>query len=165
MTGFHSRSTVIRVVYPGRPFSGNGPVQDNPRKEEAGQVPSRGEEHQPTVLIIEDDEQTRLALTSILVQEGYLVLTAGSGHDAIAILRDPASSLDVVVLDVHLPDIDGTVLCARLRQFYPHLPVIICSGEASPAEVARLLELGATRYFAKPISAEELLAAVEAALP
>jgi len=122
------------------------------------------EKHQPTVLLVEDDEVTRDAMTAILVHEGYLVLTAGSGHDAMEVLRTPLSSIDVVLLDIHLPDINGTDLCARVRDIQPEVPVIVCSGEAEPAEVAQLLELGVRRYFQKPMAIDELLATVEANL-
>jgi DNA-binding response OmpR family regulator len=71
----------------------------------------------------------------------------------------------VVILDVNLPDVSGVDLCARLREIASGLALVVCSGEAEPAEVARLLELGVRRYFQKPISPDELLAAVEAALP
>jgi CheY-like chemotaxis protein len=138
----------------------NGPAQLN---DEVVQPEVR--QPQPAVLVVEDDEPTRLAMTQILAHEGYLVLTAATGHDALAVLHAPLSPIDVVLFDVHLPDLNGTELCARLRQLYPHLPVIVCSGEANPGEVARLLELGAHRYFQKPITPEELLASVEAALP
>jgi DNA-binding response OmpR family regulator len=131
----------------------------------APEVREDPEKHQPTVLVVEDDEKTLEAMTLILAQEGYLVLTAPTAHDAIATLRRPLSSIDVVVLDVNLPDVNGIDLCARLRESYPKLPVIVCSGAARPEEVARLLELGARRYFQKPISPEELLSTVEAALP
>jgi DNA-binding response OmpR family regulator len=126
-------------------------------------VPEGG--RQPTVLVVEDNEETALAMTKILVREGYLVLTAPTGHDAMGSLREPLSPIDVVILDVHLPDVDGIELCATMRKLYPSLPVIICSGEASPLEVAKLVELGAHRYFQKPIAPDELLATVEAALP
>jgi DNA-binding response OmpR family regulator len=61
-------------------------------------------EHQPTVLLVEDDEDTLFALDKLLTREGYLVLTAGSGHDAIGMLDKPLSPIDVVLLDVHLPE-------------------------------------------------------------
>jgi two-component system response regulator AtoC len=121
--------------------------------------------HQPTVLLVEDDEPTRNVMTRILVREGYLVLTAESGHDAMSILRRPLSPLDVVLLDVHLPDVSGIELCARIRERYPSMPVVVCTGEAEPSEAAQLLELGVKRYFRKPIAADELLATVEAVLP
>jgi two-component system sensor histidine kinase ChiS len=119
----------------------------------------------PTVFLVEDDEATRFSMTALLVRAGYLVLTAASGHDAMGVLHQPLSSIDVVVLDVHLPDASGLDLCARLGELHPGVPVIICTGEATPEEVAQLLRLGAHRYLRKPVSAAELLAAVEASLP
>src|SRR6266481_2770120 len=121
--------------------------------------------HQPTVLLVEDDEATRHVMTRILVREGYMTLSAETGHDALGFLRTPLSPIDVVILDVHLPDVSGIDLCARIREQYPNLPVVVCTGEAEPAEAARLLELGVHRYFCKPVAADELLATVEAALP
>ena len=123
------------------------------------------EGRQPTVLLVEDDEAVRLGMAETLAREGYLVLNAASGHDAIGVVESAADPIDVVLLDVHLPDVSGVDLCARLREVAPGLPVVVCSGEAESAEVARLLELGVRRYFQKPISPDELLAAVEAALP
>jgi DNA-binding response OmpR family regulator len=121
--------------------------------------------HQPTVLLVEDDEATRNVMTRILVREGYLTLTAESSHDALSILRAPLEPIDVVILDVHLPDVSGIDLCARIRELNPTLPVVVCTGEADTEEAAQLLQMGVHRYFRKPIAIEELLATVEAALP
>jgi DNA-binding response OmpR family regulator len=120
--------------------------------------------HQPTVLVVEDDETARDAMTRILVREGYLTMTAESGHDALGFLRTPLSPIDVVILDVHLPDVSGIDLCARIRELHPDMPVVVCTGEADPEEATRLLQLGVHRYFRKPIGVDELLATVEAAL-
>jgi DNA-binding response OmpR family regulator len=133
------------------------------RADQGGEPPHG--QHQPTVLVVEDDDAVRFSMTALLAQEGYLVLGAASAHDGLANLRQPLSTIDVVVLDVHLPDASGIDLCARLRELYPNLPVIVCTGEATPDEVAQLLRLGAHRYLQKPVSADELLATVEAALP
>ena len=102
---------------------------------------------QPTLLLVEDDELVRDAMTRLFVREGYLVLTAATGHDAIG-----------------LPDVSGADLCARLRQFFPYMPVVVCTGAASPEEAAGLRELGITHFFCKPISMPELIAAVRSAL-
>jgi DNA-binding response OmpR family regulator len=128
-------------------------------------APAYAGNHQPTILLVEDDEATRDAMMAILVREGYLVLTAESGHDTVSLLKAPLSPIDVVLLDVHLPDVSGIDLCARIRALQPDLPIVVCSGEAEPAEVAKLVELGVHRYFQKPMSLDELLATVEAALP
>jgi DNA-binding response OmpR family regulator len=123
------------------------------------------EAHTPTVLVVEDDEATRLAMASWLAGEGFLVLTAANGHEAAGHLERPLEPIDVVVLDVGLPDVDGVALCERLRQLYPAVPVLVCSGMATPEEAVSLLRLGVRRYFQKPVQADELLSAVEAALP
>jgi DNA-binding response OmpR family regulator len=120
--------------------------------------------HQPTVLLVEDDEDLCFAMAALLVHEGYLVLTAACAHDAMSILRSPLSPINVALLDVHLPDASGIDLCARLGEIQPGTPVIICTGEATPEEAAELLRLGAHRYLQKPVSPDELLAVVKAAL-
>jgi DNA-binding response OmpR family regulator len=121
--------------------------------------------HTPTVLLVEDDEPTRLAMAGWLAREGFNVLTAANGHEAAGHLEQPLEAIDVAVLDVGLPDVDGIALCQRLRETHPGLPVVVCTGGATPAEAARLLELGALRYFQKPVNPDELLSAVEALLP
>ena len=112
---------------------------------------------QPTVLLVEDDELVSDAVTRILVREGYLVLTAATGHDAIGLLRTPATPVDVIVLDIGLPDVSGTDLCARFREFLPHLPVIVCTGAADPEQVRELRNLGITRFYSKPIAIDDLV--------
>jgi DNA-binding response OmpR family regulator len=119
---------------------------------------------QLTLLLVEDDELVRDAMTRLFVREGYLVLTASTGHDAIGVLRTPSASIDVVLLDVGLPDVSGADLCARLRQFYPHLPVVVCTGAASQEEADELRRLGIAHFFCKPIAMPELVAAVRSAV-
>ena len=118
-------------------------------------------ERQPTVLLVEDDENTRFAMDKLLLQWGYLVLTAETGHDAIGTLERPLAPVDVVLLDAHLPDVDGPALAARLRELEPTLPIVVCTGEADAEEVAALVRSGAVRCFRKPIAADELRAAVD----
>src|SRR5579875_322831 len=119
--------------------------------------------HQPTLLLVEDDELVRDAMTRLFVREGYLVLTASTGHDAIGLLRTPASPIDVVLLDVGLPDVSGADLCARLRQFFPTLPVVVCTGAASQEEADELHRQNITCFFSKPTALGDLVAAVHTA--
>jgi CheY-like chemotaxis protein len=127
--------------------------------------PTATDERQPTVLVVEDNEHVRCHILSLLVHEGYSVLAAASGHDALAILQRPFSPIDVVVLDMHLPDMHGTELCECLRRLHPRLPVIVCTGGGRALDASRLMELGVQRFFIKPVSPDELLASVEAVLP
>jgi DNA-binding response OmpR family regulator len=126
---------------------------------------SAAEERRPTVLLIEGDEHWRFCTAALLVQEGYSVVTASNGDNALAILRRPFSPIDVVVLGLDLPDIHGVELCEYLHRLYPDLPVIACTGRVTGPEASRLLELGVQRYLPKPVSPDEILSSVEAALP
>jgi two-component system catabolic regulation response regulator CreB len=115
---------------------------------------------QATILLVEDDEMLRDSLARLFVREGYLVLTAATGHDAMGLLRTPLTRVDAVLLDIGLPDVSGADLCARMRQFFPNLPVVVCSGGASTEEVDDLRRLGIARYFSKPVAPSDLVAAV-----
>ncbi len=120
--------------------------------------PLKHTSHQPTVLLVEDDELVRDAMCKALVRAGYLVQTAATGHDAVAILRTPLSpsGIDVVLLDIQLPDVSGIDLCARFRELQPNLPVVVCTGCTDPEENAELI---------KPIPMEELLATMQKVVP
>ncbi|SRR5579884_3971640 len=120
-------------------------------------------DHQTTLLVVEDDEMVRDAMIRLFVREGYLVLTAATGHDAIGLLRTPATSVDVVLLDIGLPDVSGADLCARMRQIFPDLPVVVCSGAARAEELEELRRLGISRFLTKPIALSELVEAVGSA--
>ena len=96
-----------------------------------GHSPDGGaEQYQPTVLLVEDDEDFRFAATLLLAREGYGVLTAATARDALGVLRTPLSPIDVVVLDVHLPDASGVDLFPHLRRRLPERQLIVCTGEA-----------------------------------
>ena len=127
-------------------------------------VPRPPMNRQPTVLLVEDDENTRFALRYTFSRQGYMVLSAPTGRAAVGACQDRAEPIDVVLLDVPLADVSGVDLCACLRTLSPSLSVVVCSSEAEPQEVARLLELGVRRYFEKPVEPDELLVTVEAAL-
>ncbi len=118
---------------------------------------------QPTVLLVEDDELVRDAMTKTLVRAGYLVMTAPTARDAISLLRTPLSPIDVVLLDINLPDVSGVDLCARIRELQPNLKVVVCTGGTDPEEAAELLRMGIDGYFPKPVPMDELLAAMHAA--
>jgi DNA-binding response OmpR family regulator len=140
-------------------------MASSPEAGPAGGDPVGRDEREPTILLVEDDENVRFAMAALLAQEGYQVLTAATAHDALGVMRTPSSPIDVVLLDVHLPDASGIDICARLCELHPGTPVIVCTGEATPEEAAELLRLGARRYLQKPVSPDELLATVEASLP
>jgi two-component system KDP operon response regulator KdpE len=115
----------------------------------------------PLVLLVEDDEPTRTAIHGHLEAHGYRVDDAGDARAAIA--RWEARRPDVILLDLGLPDLDGTVVIRRVRR-EAQTPVLVLSArDEEPTKVAAL-ELGADDYVTKPFGAAELLARLRALL-
>jgi DNA-binding response OmpR family regulator len=103
------------------------------------------------VLIVDDEEDLRDALSDTLAGHGYAVETAGTRHDAMT--RGP--DVDLVLLDLGLPDGDGIEICTELAA---RVPLIVISARGGEAERVAALELGADDFLAKPFSARELVA-------
>ena len=118
----------------------------------------------PVVLVVDDTEGNRYAVTRILRGAGMRVLEAGNGRDA---LRLAADRPDLVVLDVHLPDMSGFEVSARLRAdpVTAHIPVMHVSASVTgTAERARGLEIGADAYLTHPVEPAMLVATARALL-
>lgn len=118
------------------------------------------------VLLVEDDRELRTTLRDALLLEGYKLITAASLSEGIAIAtnaRSAGGSLDLVLLDLGLPDGDGETLLAQLRKQF-NTPVIIISAREQEGQKIRLLDLGADDYLVKPFGIGELLARMRVAL-
>ncbi len=113
-------------------------------------------------LVVEDDPAIRRGLIDALRFAGFAVRECGDGGEAVdlAVERD----VDLVLLDVLLPGVDGFEILQRLRRFRPRLPVIMLTARGAEDDRVRGLRLGADDYVVKPFSARELLARVEAVL-
>ena len=114
-----------------------------------------------TVLLVEDDRELRRTLREALMVEGYAVHAAASLADARALLGH--SGIDLVLLDLGLPDGDGEDLLAALRR-ERGTPVIVISARHAEDPKIRLLDAGADDYLVKPFSLSELLARMRVAL-
>ena len=114
----------------------------------------------PRILIVDDDLQFRRTLRLALDACGYLVCSAGGGKEALdtAAVNTP----DLIVLDWHLPDMDGIQTCQALRA-HSDVPVLMISADRSNQKQVAL-NAGANAYLAKPFSVNELLAFIEATL-
>jgi len=114
------------------------------------------------ILLIEDDDLLADGLSRSLKQAGYVVEVASDGRSAENWLA--SASFDLVVLDLGLPDLDGSVIVQRLRERGRdrNLPVLVLSARMELEERVRLLDLGADDYLVKPVAAVELIARVRA---
>ena len=112
-----------------------------------------------TVLVVEDDERIRAALTLALEAENYRVLAAESGEAALGHVAVEAP--DVIVLDLMLPGIDGFECCRRLRKV-SDVPIVIVSARSDTSDVVAGLEAGADDYVTKPFVVAELTARLRA---
>lgn len=118
------------------------------------------------VLLVEDDRDLRQTLRDALCVEGYDVVASGSAADAQAVLRHSMSSdrpLDLLILDLGLPDGDGSDLLRSVRAHYA-LPILIISARHDDANKVALLDAGADDYLVKPFSISELLARMRVTL-
>ena len=115
----------------------------------------------PLVLIVEDDPRMRGLLRSVLRANGYRTLEAGTAKDGLEIAVNALPHL--IVVDLGLPDGDGTDLIRRVRE-WSSVPVFVLSGRDHLHEKVAGLNAGADDYLTKPFVAEELLARVRAAL-
>ena len=124
------------------------------------------------ILVVDDDLEIVDYLTELLTAQGYTVETAHTGEDALTAMRASSASLlsptgiDLVILDVRIPEPDGYEVCRRAKsdEALQHIPVIMVTALGSKKNVTRGLEIGADDYVAKPFSPEELLARVKAML-
>ncbi|MEE8458592.1 MAG: response regulator, partial [Phycisphaerales bacterium] len=115
-----------------------------------------------TVLVVEDDTAIRRGLVDALTYAGYGVLDCDNGREAIEVALE--STVDLVLLDVMLPQVDGFVVLQELRRAMPTLPIIMVTARGAEDDRLRGLGDGADDYVVKPFSAKELLARVEAVL-
>ena len=115
-----------------------------------------------TILVVDDSATTRSLVASYLADwEGVEVVEAASGFEALRVL--PARSVDLIVTDINMPDINGLELISfvRANPNYRHIPVIIISTEGKEEDTVRGLKMGARGYVKKPFQASELHGLIE----
>ncbi|MFH1766296.1 MAG: ATPase, T2SS/T4P/T4SS family [Gemmatimonadota bacterium] len=110
---------------------------------------------QRSILVVEDEEGTRFLLDQILSKAGYQVVQASDVGEAL--LKLGAESVDLILSDIHMPNLDGLKLLEILHQHGIDTPVILLTGEPSPDVEARGREMGAADYLRKPIQRDVLL--------
>ncbi len=117
-----------------------------------------------TLLLVEDEEAVRAFAARALASRGYQVLEAGSGLEALDVLAEHGGTVDLVLSDVVMPEMDGPSLLKALRTTYPDIKVIFMSGYAEEAFARNLPEGAAFGFLPKPFSLKQLIEAVKQAL-
>ena len=110
----------------------------------------------PMVLVVDDEEDIRDALTLVLSGAGFDVVTAESGVEAVRVAR--AGALDAAITDLRMPDQSGEDTISALRAEQPSLPILVLTGYASDDTAAECLRRGASAYLRKPVDIDELIA-------
>jgi CheY-like chemotaxis protein len=116
--------------------------------------------HRPRILVVEDDENSRYGLRSVLELEGFEVDEAATGAEALA--RLARGRFDAVFMDINLPDADGTALIRQIRSEpgSSTAAIVALTGKTSDADRRRIEEAGASAYFSKPVDVKGLLKAL-----
>ncbi|MEM9520788.1 MAG: response regulator transcription factor [Actinomycetota bacterium] len=117
---------------------------------------------EPHLLVVDDEENLRSMLAAALQHHGYRVSLAGDGNDALIWLE--TATVDLIVLDVMMPNLDGLEVCNRLRARGDQTPVLFLTARSETADKVRGLRVGGDDYLEKPFSLDELAARIEAIL-
>jgi len=115
------------------------------------------------ILVVEDEAPIQALIALYLQRDGHEVLTSAGGLDALHIIEHQADSIDLVVLDLMLPGLDGRGVCRRIREI-SDLPVIMVTALDDPRDKLGGFGLGADDYVTKPFDPQELAARVRAVL-
>lgn len=113
-------------------------------------------------MVVDDDKNTRLFLKAVLEAENYTVLTAENGEDALALMD--TNHVDLVVLDIMMPKMDGYEFTQALRESNNNLPILMVSAKQLPSDKKHGFMVGTDDYMTKPIDEEEMLWRIKALL-
>lgn len=112
----------------------------------------------PTILVIDNDPSTAAVFKKLLTSKDYHVLTTNSSKESLNIVQ--RVMLDLIILDLLMPDIDGWQLCKQIREM-TRTPILIISAIESSEIITKTLNLGADDYLVKPVSSYTLVAHVK----
>ncbi len=111
------------------------------------------------ILVVDDDESIRTVLTAILEEKGYTVDAAGSGNEGIE--KTKTSFYNLALIDIRLPDMEGTQVLARMKDTSPKMRKIIITGYPSVQNAVDALNKGAHAFIMKPLDMDKVLGTVE----
>jgi two-component system, cell cycle sensor histidine kinase and response regulator CckA len=114
-------------------------------------------EGKETILVVDDEEMVRLVIRAVLSYRGYTVVEVADGQAALRQLAERPGRIDLVLLDLNMPGMNGWELLRRLREADPAIPVIVLSGESPDEFAGRIIKAGAASVLQKPFDNLELL--------
>ncbi|MBW1709156.1 MAG: sigma-54-dependent Fis family transcriptional regulator [Deltaproteobacteria bacterium] len=115
-----------------------------------------------TILVVDDEKNYLIVMSALLSEQGYEVLTAENGLQAMEIIEN--SDLDLVLTDMKMPQLDGIELLKRIHQFKPEQPVIVMTAFGTVEKAVQAMKAGAFDYITKPFQNEELMLTIQKAL-
>lgn len=113
------------------------------------------------ILIVDDEQKIRILLRDFLESEDFTVIEAANGKEAIEMVKAMSEQIDLILLDIMLPLVDGYNVCKEIKKAY-NIPVIILSARSEDFDEAHGFEIGADDYVAKPIRPTALIARIRA---
>ncbi len=116
----------------------------------------------PTVAVVDDEPEMRKALQRLLAARGFRVHSLVTGEDLLALLSMEVP--DCVVLDLHMPGLNGYGVLAECASRWPRVPIVVITGHDEPEAVERVRGLGAAAYLRKPVDEATLCEALETAI-
>lgn len=126
--------------------------EDSPRT-----VDGRGNE---VILLVEDEDLVAVATTRLLVRRGYRIVRCANGLEALTLFRERGAEFDLVLLDYRMPVMGGAETLEGLKELSPQIPIVLMSGNLSPAELADLEDKGLDGVIGKPCSGDALSAKI-----
>ena len=110
-----------------------------------------------TVLLVDDEKSILNSCKFMLERFGYTVFAAEDGEAGVAVFRENAADIDVVVLDLAMPRMNGEEAMREMREMRPEVPIVLSSGYAEPAETAAYCAEGNTQFIQKPYPPTRLI--------
>lgn len=114
------------------------------------------------ILVVDDEEQMRSAMESVLARLGHVIFKANNGEEALEVLS--RGKIDMIISDMRMPLMDGEELLRRVHEQYPQIPMVMITAYGTIGQAVEAMKNGALDFITKPFSAEDLEAAVDKAL-